>query len=123
MTRLTAKSSTIFVGTRNATEVYYSMQDVPEVYRRRLQEFARNGNAVKILIADKLGREEIMRALGSKAPGVMPEEAKTPARKADLAVPRIPILAPRSVSLRTWIELLLPAAIGASLWLFIGSRF
>lgn len=116
MTRVTAKSSTIYVTTRDGLRVFQSMQDVPETYRRRLQACVRDGNSVKLLIADKRGREELMRALGS-----VQLEAGSIAR------PPGPQTCPRpeyrGLSLRTWVELLLPAVLGASLWLFIGSKF
>lgn len=133
MTRLTASTSTIFVATREGTQVFHSMQEVPETFRRKLRDTSRNGNTLTILIADKLGRQELIRALegqpsslkGRIASGCSrklleaPQDAapKTSARPQDASGKQI------IFSLRTWVELLLPVAIGASLWLFIGSRF
>lgn len=121
MTRLTTKNSTIFISTGEKTQVFHSMSDVPPPLRRKLQESTQGLNSATILIADKRGREELVRALQGRSTDVQ-------CRLADNLRARQQHEQARSVrklgfSLRTWIELLLPVAIGASLWLFIGSRF
>lgn len=121
MTRLTAKSSTIFITNGEKTSVYRSMGEVPPGLRRKLQESTQGINSATILIADKRGREELVRALQGRpsdvqcrlAESIRAKERAGESKKAGRT----------SFSLRTWLELLLPVAIGASLWLFIGSRF
>src|ERR1035438_3637804 len=63
MAHLTAKSSTIFISAEGGTKVYRSVEDVPEPLRKRLVESTQGVNAATILIADKRGREELVRAL------------------------------------------------------------
>jgi hypothetical protein len=121
MTRLTAKSSTIFVATGDRTSIYRSLEEVPPLVRRKLQESTRGVNSATILIADKRGREELVRALQGRVSNVQCRLADTiHAREHGGASRRTKRL---QLSFRTWVELLLPVAIGASLWLFIGSRF
>jgi hypothetical protein len=119
MTRLTAKTSTIFISSGETTKVYRSMGEVPPGLRRKLQETTKGMNSATILIADKRGREELVRALQGRPSDVQ-------CRLADsLRAGQEPegCGAKSRFSLRTWLELLLPVAIGASLWLFVGSRF
>ena len=67
MSRLTARSSTIFIATGAETRVYRSVEDVPPALRRKLVESTRGLNSATILIADKRGREELVRALQGRA--------------------------------------------------------
>src|ERR1700760_4661758 len=121
MTRLTARSSTIFIATSEKTRVYRSIAEVPPPLRRKLQDSTRGINSATILIADKRGREELVRALQGRPTEVQCRLADTiRARERDESPKERRKFA---FSLRTWLELLLPVAIGASLWLFIGSRF
>lgn len=131
MTRLTAKSSTIFIATRESTQVFHSMQEVPEAYRRKLRDSARSGNMLTILIADRLGRQELVRALQAHRERVSGEVAgrgsrtpltNGPAENGTAAL-RLSSTKRAVPSLRTWVELLLPIAVGASLWFLIGSHF
>jgi hypothetical protein len=121
MTRLTAKSSTIFITDRDKTNVYRCLGDVPPELRRKLQESTQGINSATILIADKRGREELVRALQGRPSDVQCRLANTIRAKERVEQSRKVVKIP--FSLRTWLELLLPVAIGASLWLFIGSRF
>ncbi len=121
MTRLTAKSSTIFITHGEKTNVYRSLSDVPPGLRRKLQESTQGMNSATILIADKRGREELVRALQGQPSDVQCRVAETIRAKERVGRPRS--RGRSSFSLRTWLELLVPVAIGASLWLFIGSRF
>ncbi|MDQ2774166.1 MAG: hypothetical protein M3Y57_04445 [Acidobacteriota bacterium] len=120
MTRLTTRSSTIFVGTSTTTQVYRSLSELPPHLRRKLQESTQGINSATILIADKRGREELIRALQGRPTDIqcrLTENVRSRGRKPSET--RSPGLV---FSLRTWMELLLPVAVGASLWLLIGSR-
>ena len=79
-------------------------------------------NSGTILIADRRGREELLRAFQGQRARIQQRLTETmgPRETAQRAKPEKPR---RLGSLRTWLELLLPVAIGASLWLFIDSRF
>ena len=121
MTKLTAKSSTIFIATADRTNIYHSLEEVPPALRRKLQECTRGVNSATILIADKGGRRELVRALQGRSTSVQSRIAQ------NVREPQCDEAAGppgrSQFTLRTWIELLLPVIIGASLWLLIGSRF
>jgi hypothetical protein len=123
MTRLTTRSSTIFIGIGDETRVYRSVDQVPPELRRKLRESTRSMNSATILIADKRGREELVRALQGRASDVRCRLAESlHAQRTSEQPPPAP---PRSTFavLRRWLEVLLPMAVGASLWFFIDSHF
>lgn len=104
--------------------MYRSVEDVPPVLRRKLTECTHGMNSATILIADKRGREELVRALQGRPSEVhcrLVENIRS--RQAEPVAVLPEENRPRTVSLRTWLELLLPIAVGASLWFFIGSHF
>lgn len=125
MTVLTAKSSTIFVATGDGTTVYRSVQEIPAPLRRKLQESMQGMHTATILIADKRGQEEIIRALRGQPSHVQcriadaTRKQQNKVQEPSKTVPKTP----RWGRLRNWLELLLPVAVGASLWFFIESRF
>lgn len=123
MPQLTARSSTIFIATGEETRVYRSVEDVPPSLRRRLVESTHGMNSATILIADKKGRAELVRALQGRSSSVQcrllevlrsrkPDE--TPEAKAHWFALR---------SWRIWLEFILPVVLGLSLWFLIGSHF
>ncbi len=125
MAQLTAKSSTIFIATGEETRVYRSVDDVPPELRRKLTECTHGMNSATILIADKRGREELVRALQGRPSEVhcrLVENIRSRQQPEPATV--LPVeKRSRIGSLRTWFELLLPVAVGASLWFFIESHF
>lgn len=127
MTVLTGKSSTIFVSTEQGIKVYKSVHDIPRPLRRKLQESMRGMHTATILIADKRGQQELVRALQGQPSHVQcrlaqVEQAQRKTRAAAQQRARFSALAGFR-SLRNWLELLLPVAVGASLWFFVESRF
>lgn len=121
---MTAKSSTIFIAAgQDETRVYRSMDDVPAGLRRKLQDFTSSGNSATILIADKRGREELVRAFQGQSSQVHCRLAETMRSRKVSEVTSEPNKPRVAGTLRTWFELLLPIIIGASLWFFIESRF
>lgn len=80
-------------------------------------------NSATILIADKRGREELVRALQGRTTDVQCRLANS--LRAQAAVEQPAPAPPRSAfaAWRRWLELLLPMAVGASLWFFIDSHF
>jgi hypothetical protein len=123
MTRLTTRSSTIFIGIGEETRVYRSVDQVPPELQRKLRESTRSMNSATILIADKRGREELVRALQGRATDV---RCRLAASLRTQTVAEQPAPAPRPgrfAAWRRWLELLLPMAVGASLWFFIDSHF
>src|SRR5258707_13983862 len=63
MSRVTLKSSTIFISVGNKTEVYRSVDDIPPALRKKLDQSTNGINSATILIADRKGKEEIVRAI------------------------------------------------------------
>src|SRR5580692_11108850 len=70
MSRVTLKSSTIFISVGNKTEVYRSVEDVPPRLRKKLEQSTNGINSATILIADRRGRDEIVRAIRGLPSGV-----------------------------------------------------
>ena len=63
MSRVTLKSSTIFISVGDKTRVYRSVEDVPGPLRKKLEQSTNGIHSATILIADRRGREEILRAI------------------------------------------------------------
>ena len=57
------KSSTILISVGETDAVYRSVKEVPAPLRRQLLKSTNGLNSATILIADRLGREEIARAI------------------------------------------------------------
>lgn len=113
MSRVTLKSSTIFISIGNKTEVYRSVEDVPPPLRKKLEQSTNGMNSATILIADRRGKEEIVRAirglpssLRSRLTTSLRREAQREARRG-LAW---------STLCQDWAELLLPAVLGLAVW-------
>jgi len=106
------------------TGVYRSVDEIPLALRRKLQDSARRMNSATILIADKRGQQELLRALQDRptnAQGGVAEIISPPGPPerclSSVGKPRL------LASWRKWLEILLPVALGASLWFFIDSHF
>jgi hypothetical protein len=63
METVTLKTSTIFVSVGRHTHVYRSVGDMPESLRARLEKTTTGTNSATILIADRRGKEELVRAI------------------------------------------------------------
>jgi hypothetical protein len=63
METVTLKTSTIFVSTGRHMRVYRSVEDMPETVRRELTRSTTGAHSATILIADRRGREELVRAI------------------------------------------------------------
>lgn len=123
MALLTARSATIFIASSEHTGVYRSVDEVPPALRRKLIETTNGANSATILIADKRGREELVRALQGKRSAVRRRVVDTIRSRQALPDPPPSSRFTALKSMRAWLEFLLPLAIGASLWFLIDSRF
>jgi hypothetical protein len=114
MSRVTLKSSTIFISVGGKTEVYRSVDDVPPTLRKRLEQSTNGINSATILIADRKGKEEIVRAIRG-LPSSLRSRLTTSLRKEARQESR----ATNCWALwsQDWAEILLPAAIGLAVWL------
>jgi hypothetical protein len=121
MEKLTAKSSTIFIATNDETRVYRSVGEVPAHLRRRLEESTTGSNSATILIADKRGREELVRALQglpSEVQSRLATTLRTNQQRQSTAISR----RRRLVNVRLWLEILAPVAVGFTVWLLTSAR-
>jgi hypothetical protein len=118
MHRVTVKTSTIFIAKGSSTKVYRSVDEVPPRLREQLEQSTNGFNSATILIADRRGRDEIVRALSGLPSGLRsrlasslsPQAPAPPPPPAHPAEPWLGFLR------RNWLEILLPAAVGGILW-------
>jgi hypothetical protein len=115
MEKLTAKSSTIFIATDDEIRVYRSVREVPPALRRRLEESTSGANSATILIADKRGREELVRALQGLPSEVQSRLASTLRANQKRQAAMGPKLKRRK-QVRLWLEILAPVAVGFTVW-------
>src|SRR5579872_2356819 len=106
MPRVTVKTSTIFISVGEKTKVYRSVNDVPPPLRRKLEQSTNGINSATILIADRRGREEIVKAIRGLPSGV--QSRLTAAVSAPQERPKPEVPAAKPVIWRNWAEILLP---------------
>ena len=120
MPRVTLKSSTIFISVGNKTEVVRSVNDVPAPLRKKLEQSTNSINSATILIADRKGKEEIVRAirgLPSSLRSRLTASLRSENRKESSK------LSSRWAALwQDWAEILLPAVIGLAVWLLFTAK-
>jgi hypothetical protein len=122
MKRLTLKSSTIFIAKGSKTRVYRSLDEIPPKLRQQLDASTNGFNSATILIADRRGRDEILRALnrlpsslrGRLAQSLSAVRSADPSPQADVPEPRVSRLA--SFVRQNWLEVVLPGAVGLIIW-------
>jgi len=122
MQRVTVRTSTIFISKGGKTRVYRSVDEVPAPLRKELEESTNGFNSATILIADRRGRAEIVRALNGLPSTLRSRLASSlsPVKKsAAVASPAPPAEDPRGIVpfvLQNWMEIGLPIAIGLIVW-------
>jgi hypothetical protein len=119
MSRVTLKSSTIFISVGNKTEVYRSVADVPPSLRKKLEQSTNGINSATILIADRKGKEEIVRAIRGLPSNLRSKLSTSLREDTRRAEPKSPVW---TSVLQNWAEFLLPAAIGVAVWLLFSLK-
>ncbi len=114
MDRVTVKTSTIFVSVGDKTQVYRSLGDIPPTLRKKLEQSTSGINAATILIADKKGREEIVRAIRGLPTG-LENRVQSALRASEPPVTR-------SAAWNAWLEMVLPGIVGLLIWLAFTAR-
>jgi len=117
MSRVTLKSSTIFISVGNRTEVYRSVDDVPPPLRKQLEQSTNGIHSATILIADRKGKEEIVRAIRGLPSGLRSRVSSSLGTETAADPP-----AGWRMLGQCWIELCLPPVIGFAVWLLFSLR-
>jgi hypothetical protein len=119
MNRVTVKTSTIFISKGGKTRVYHNVNDVPPQLRKELETSTNSFNSATILIADRRGREEILRALNGLPSGLRSRLASSFSTSSTAPTAPSPnrIETVAAFFSRNWAEILLPSAIGLAVWL------
>ena len=119
MSRVTLKSSTIFISVGNKTEVYRSVNDVPPTLRKQLEQSTNGIHSATILIADRKGKEEIIRAIRG-----LPSSLRSrlgASFKKEAAV-ESKVYNPLVRLWDDWAELVIPTAMGVAVWLLFSAK-
>ena len=113
MEPVTVKSSTIFISIGKRTKIYRRVDDVPPTLRKRLEQSTSGMNSATILIADRNGREELIRSIQGLPSGVQTRVGASRKRKASHAPPAARLWK----DYRHWIELGAIGVLGLGVWL------
>jgi len=119
MSRQTIRSSTIFIATGDETRVYRSVDEIPAPLRAKLEQTTNGLNSATVLIADRRGREEIVRAIRGLPSGVRSRLAAT--LQGQSGTRRRWRFHWRTLA-RHWAEILLPGVIAVSVWLLLSMK-
>lgn len=117
MQRVTVKTSTIFIAKGGRTRIYRSVSEVPPQLRKELEESTNSFNSATILIADRRGREEIIKTLNGIPSALRSRLAPSLAARTEAQPPAAAKAAPLLGFLRrNWLEITLPAAVAGIAW-------
>ena len=109
MSRFTLKSSTVFVAVNEETRVFRSVDEVPPEWRRKFERAKGGLKPQTILIADRKGREELMRAVQGQ-PSLV--RTRWTAPRLSAAEPEIHRWTPQQIA----IEAAFAAVVALSVW-------
>ena len=112
MESVTVKSSTVYIAIAGQLDVYRSLEDVPPSMRRRLDESTNGANSATILIADRNGQRELVRAIEGH-----PTPLRVRVRTAHAQTSTEPSPAEEAKSERPWLEIAIIGLLGLVAWL------
>src|ERR1700676_918600 len=120
MHRVTVKTSTIFIAKTGRTQVYRSVGEIPARLRKELEQSTNSFNSATILIADRRGREEIVKALNGLPSNLRSRLANSLAPR-PAAESRVTGAGSKAASFvgfmrRNWLEITLPTAVAVIVW-------
>jgi hypothetical protein len=118
MSRVTLRTSTILIATKEKTDVYRNLKDVPPKLRKKLVQTTSGANSATILIADRKGRQELARAVRG-LPGDSVAKPTSPVKGVNRGKRQKSVLLPLGV---IWAELLIAGGLGLLIWLLITSH-
>jgi hypothetical protein len=124
MHRMTVKTSTIFIAKGDRTRVYRSVNEIPQRLRKELEQSTNGFNSATILIADRRGRQEILRALQGMPSGLRTRlsSSLSPNQAAAPPTPRKAVRPLARFLRHNWPEIMLPGAVGLLLWVALNWR-
>ncbi len=109
----TVRTSVILIGVDDHVETYASLDDIPADLRRKVRESTAGDGAATILIADRKGRDALLRSLQKRLQARRqcdrPQSLKAPLRRP-------------GAWLGTWGAILLTGAAGLTVWLLATYR-
>jgi hypothetical protein len=111
METVTLKTSTIFVSVGQHTQVYRSVEEVPESLRQKLIQNTTGSNSATILIADRRGKDELVRAIQG-LPSSIPLRVTAEARRKRERREKMQRIKAR----RYWLEIVLIGVLAVLLW-------
>ena len=114
------RTSTILVSVGNKVRIYRSAKQMPEQLRRRLEKTTTGTNSATILIADKRGREEILRAVRGRKEGLAAPIYNAVTRPFSTVAAKS--RADWLMAARRWAPLWVSAAAGAVVWCLLQFR-
>lgn len=124
MNRPTLKTSTIFVAIGDETSIYRSLHEMPPRTRRKLRESSRAWSSATIMIADRKGRDEIVRAMEGQPSRVDSRLVRSGAARrlmtrtsAEATAAAPSTVKPPLSAWRHWAEIAVVGATGLALWL------
>jgi hypothetical protein len=119
MSRITVKNSTVFVAVDDETRVFRSVDEVPPGWRKRFENPKGGLKPQTILIADRKGREEIMRSLQGQ-PSSIQTRWKAPQAMGNVAAiatrPAHEFQAPAWKNPQIWAEIGFVLALAGAIW-------